>query len=136
MSHLQPVVAALELERSALQGQIAATQDRLTKVEAAIGSIRGLLGETTVPQRTGPLVERRAPAKSGPKPDTKQFDSIRNALKGGPLSPGDLARKIDIERNSMRRMVERLIDSGEITATGTTQSRRLALSGRPAKEAP
>jgi DNA-binding Lrp family transcriptional regulator len=56
----------------------------------------------------------------------------------GPLSPGDLAKRLKLARPELTRQVKPLIKSGAVIATGATLNRQFSLPPRTraAKEAP
>lgn len=122
-SPIARAVSELETEKANLMA-------RVEKVDQAIASLRALFHLPT---------NGRAAAPATPAPRAKSDTTtaaIRAALSNGPLSPGALATAVGIERPVLRIHVKRLEADGAIVSSGTTASRRIALAGRPAKEAP
>jgi DNA-binding transcriptional ArsR family regulator len=136
-SPIARAIAELETERENLVA-------RLAKVDAGIATMRDLfhLPANGQPRkaRTGPpreLISRGPASEAEPtRKADKLKDRIRAALTKGPMTPGDLATKLGIERPALRYQVKQLEDAGELVSTGTTADRQIALTGTPAKEAP
>jgi DNA-binding MarR family transcriptional regulator len=57
-------------------------------------------------------------------------------MREGPISPGELAKRLHVKRAWLRYNLKPFEDQGLIVSDGTTANRRYALAGRPAKEAP
>lgn len=135
MKSSSPIVAALaqlQLERDNLAA-------RLEKVDALIVSMRDVFHLPRVPNGNGHVAKvnghGRARPKSGRRPSL-DVDAFRAALRNGPMAPRDLAAALHVNLAKLRYNVAKLEDEGVLIATGTTASRRIALAGRPAKEAP
>lgn len=62
------------------------------------------------------------------------IQAIRKA--GGSITPRELVKALKVNRQTARRWTNALISERQITATGSTASRRLSLPGHSAKEAP
>ena len=96
---------------------------------------RGPNGETIQPARGTKNEERRTKRPKGdtsrpPDAPSQQGDRILTALKahGSPMSPGELATKLKVDRSLCRYHVKLLEKQGLVTSSGTTASRRIALS--------
>jgi DNA-binding transcriptional ArsR family regulator len=131
-SPIARVITELETERENLTA-------RLAKVDTAIAAVRELFhlpGESaSVKTRTTKAAEAE-PRRSTRKGD-KTREAILSALARGPMTPGDLAEKLGIERPALRYQVKQLEATGEVVSTGSTGDRRVAMaSGRRPKEAP
>jgi predicted ArsR family transcriptional regulator len=61
---------------------------------------------------------------------------VRVALQNGPLSPGVLGVRLNVERVRLRRHLEQMEARGLVTITGNTTTKQISLPGVPAKEAP
>ena len=90
-------------------------------------SIAALHASKPVPRAT-----KRAKGKTARPTDapSQQGDRILTALKthGSPMSPGELATKLKVDRSLCRYHVKLLEKQGLVTSSGTTVSRRIALS--------
>jgi biotin operon repressor len=114
-------IAALETERAHLQA-------RLAKVEEAIATMRELFHLPGARRKTAPA--------NGNGHDRDTAAKIRAALTAGPMAPGALAAELGVTRAALRYYVQALEQQGVVISKGTTVSRRIALAGHPAKEAP
>lgn len=78
------------------------------------------------PQRAKRPKEKRDRPPDAP---SAQGDRILTALKahGSPMSPGELATKLKVDRQLIRFYVKKLEKQGLVTATGVTSGRRIAL---------
>lgn len=127
-SPIARAIAELETEKSNLAA-------RCAKVDEAIASLRSLFhlpaAAVTKPAKSAKS-KPAAPAAIGPV----SAAAVRAALANGPLSPGALARAVGTDRVNLRYVVRQLEEDGTIVSSGTTAARRLALAGKPAKEAP
>lgn len=130
--HIAAAVEELLAEREHLQA-------RLTKVEAAIAAVRDAFHLPA---------ERRQAAKASrgstngnvaprrPRSSLVTIDAVQAALRGGPVSPGELARTLGVERAALRYALKGFEQRGLIVSTGTTSTRRVSLPSQTAKEAP
>jgi hypothetical protein len=116
-------IAELETERANLA-------TRLDKVDVAIASLRELF-------HLPAAVARPRGSNGNGHPHDPDVDArIRAALKTGPLSPGALGAAVGLERAELRVRIRELEHAGVLACSGATASRRIALAGAPAKEAP
>ena len=118
------------------------TSARLAKIDAAIATMRDLFHLPPGEKPAAALrISKGSKARTAPTPGATRkgdqaLDAIREALKAGPLSPGELETKLKISRYMLNTHVKQLEADGVLVSTGTTISRRIALAGTPAKEAP
>lgn len=128
-SPIARAIAELEAEKANLAA-------RAAKVDEAIASLRSLFHLPAPPVATKPrrVNGHRSHGSDGHGGETET--AIRAALAHGPLSPMALSTAVGIVRPVLRIHVKRLEAAGAIVSSGTTASRRIALAGRPAKEAP
>jgi biotin operon repressor len=124
-NHIGQAIAELEAERVHLSA-------RLAKLDEAIATMRELFH---LPRALGRRGRHPMPAATSNGHEAT-FNAIRTALARGPMSPADLAERLNISRHRLRATVAPLEDAGVLTSTGATASRRIALTGTPAKEAP
>ena len=127
-------VAALEQERDNLAA-------RLQKVDTAIASMRELFHLPKPPAKANghaPAPRRRVmpAAPSNGHRVTLDVEAVRNALRQGPMSPGELAQVLHVDRARLRYQLAKLEEQGIVSMSGTTASRRVALADGSAKEEP
>jgi biotin operon repressor len=127
---------------AALQALMTSEADhvaRLAEVREVIAGLRKVLGVT---EAGAPRPVAKARITKDPDPELRRSkvdkakEKIRAALARGPMSPGELAEKLGMERPALRYQVKQLEADGVVVSTGTTAGRRIALVGRPTKEAP
>lgn len=125
---IQRAVEELVTERDHLRA-------RLGKVEQLIVSMREAFHLPAEKERAlkGSRVKRATRNQSQTE---RVRERIVEALKRGPLSPGDLSSALGLERAFVRRYAADMEAEGLLVATGTTASRRIALPSKTAKEAP
>jgi DNA-binding transcriptional ArsR family regulator len=131
-SHIANVVNELLAERVHLAS-------RLEKVDALIAGVRDVFHLPAPPRVNGkhPVATKPKLASNGNGHDGRISDElVRVALQNGPLSPGELAARLGVERSRLRFHIEKMQERGLITASGSTSQRRVALPEAPAKEAP
>lgn len=130
-SHIGAAVDELHAEREHLVA-------RLAKVDAAITAVREAFHLPPATPRVAP--KRRAAAKATHRRNGRgdlQDDAILAALSAGPVSPGELAVQLGVERARLRGYLVRLEEHGRIASMGATATRRVFLPEHtPAKEAP
>lgn len=130
-----PIGAALEqieLERANLTA-------RLAKVDALIAQMRDVFHLPEARRVNGHAAKAKGhrPAPRVVSSDGQvTAETISEALRDGPLSPADLAKRLDVPRANLQRLLAVMTSQRLIVATGVTQSRRYTLPGKPAKEAP
>ena len=134
-SRIARVIEELELEREHMSA-------RLAKIDAAIATMRELFHLPGDKPAAALRISKGSKARTASAPTgatrkgDQALDAIRAALKAGPLSPGELETKLKISRYMLNTHVKQLEADGVLVSTGTTISRRIALAGTPAKEAP
>lgn len=128
-SNIGRAIHELEAERTHLQA-------RLGKVDQAIATMRDLFHLPAAGESRRQPSETRHRSTNRGQSAGRGPDAIREALKGGPLKPAALAERLNVPYPQIKRQVAALIADGAIVATGVTQSRRLSLPGKLAKEAP
>jgi biotin operon repressor len=137
MNRQSPIVVALEqfeLERANMLA-------RLTKLDNLIAQTREVFHlPNGKPARVPMATATPAAANNNGHGNTDELDAtdtaILSALKGGPMTPGNLAAKLEMERPAVRYRVKQLEAAGLLVSTGATATRQIALAGKPAKEAP
>lgn len=131
-SPLVRAIAELVTERENLAA-------RLAKVDRLIADMRDIFhlpGERSAakPRASAPEVAGTNGHGSGKGAATKA--AIRAALKGGPLAPAELSKRLDQPEARLNYHLRQLEQAGVVVRTGVRTSRRIALAGTPAKEAP
>jgi hypothetical protein len=120
---------------------------RLEATRKALGVLRGessLAAPAARPARATAKRGKAPRAKKGAKSfreisvRTVSPDAVRAVLKrGGAMSVGAVAAALPkASVNQARYALSLMLKAGEVVATGATSSRRYALPGKPAKEAP
>jgi hypothetical protein len=113
---------------------------RLAKVDALIVTMREMFhlpNTDRAPQRKAKPAPAVAAPTNGTSTRTLLTDEmIVAALKAGPLSPGELSKRLSVDRSKLRFRVTGLEQRGVVTSTGTTASRLIQLAAKAAKEAP
>lgn len=130
-SHVSAAVDELVAEREHLVA-------RLAKVDAAITAVREAFHLPPAARAPKP---KRAPTTKAPQNGNGHGElhdnAILAALRSGPLSPGDLAARLGVERTRLRDRLVKLGERGFVRVTGSTTTRRIELtSAPPTKEAP
>lgn len=130
-SHVSAAVDELVAERAHLVA-------RLAKVDAAIVAVREAFH--LPPMAPGRPSGPRAAAKPSPNGHGRvelRDEQIIDALRAGPMSPGELSTQLGVERSRMRSRLARMEAAGSVNCVGATATRRISLtSAAPAKEAP
>lgn len=83
-----------------------------------------------------PKMARLGAARAGTRAGKFDVDALRAALRSGPMAPRDLARVLNVDRSTLRYQLKLCESAGMVVSTGATANRRIALSGKPAKEVP
>jgi biotin operon repressor len=138
-SPIARAVAELLTERDNLRA-------RLEKVDAAIAAVRDAFHLPSEPRvkrasaSASPRTTREAAEPSGNgHAGELSVDAIRAALREGPLSPGALAKALNVSRHRLRIHVAQLEEKGIVASTGKTAGRLVGLpshKGAAAKEVP
>jgi predicted Rossmann fold nucleotide-binding protein DprA/Smf involved in DNA uptake len=130
-SHIGAAVDELHAEREHLVA-------RLGKSDAAIAAVREAFHLPPAAPHLTP--KPRAAAKAAQRRNGRvdpSDDAILAALSAGPVSPGELAAQLGVERARLRGCLVRLEEHGLIASMGATATRRVFLPEHtPAKEAP
>jgi DNA-binding transcriptional ArsR family regulator len=126
-SHIARALDEMLTERSLLAA-------RLDKLDALIAAMRDAFH---LPDRASRVNGHKNGNGNGHGTVTEE--AIRKALAADPLSPGELARTLGVDRAILRPQLRALEQRGLIVTTGVTASRRVALAPvkrAPAKEVP
>jgi DNA-binding transcriptional ArsR family regulator len=130
-SHISAAVDELVAEREHLVA-------RLAKVDAAIVAVREAFHLPLMAARRPSTSSAAAkPSRNGNGRVGLSDKQITDALRAGPMSPGELSTQLGVERSRVRARLARLEAEGFVNSVGATSTRRIYLtSAAPAKEAP
>jgi hypothetical protein len=137
MSNIARAIEEMQTERANLAA-------RLAKVDALIVTMREMFhlppnGHKAAPRKVKapvPPPVALKPAANSQQDGRVSDDLVRVALQNGPLSPGVLGVRLNVERVRLRRHLEQMEARGLVTITGNTTTKQISLPGVPAKEAP
>ncbi len=131
--HIAGAIAELLAEREHLAA-------RLAKVDAAIAAVREAFQLPSQPSAADRIQQPRERVKSTSNGNGHRAEltdgAIVEALKAGPIKPGELGAALGVERARLRARLAQLEARGVVVSTGVTASRRVALAGSRPKEAP
>lgn len=129
-SPIARAIAELQTEREHLLA-------RVEKVDTAIAAIRDAFHLPVEGKIRRPAVVKARRSLSSDGAGRRDLEaSIIAALKAGPMAPGAMASSLGIDRARLRYAIAKLEKQRTVVSSGTTASRRIALAGASAKEAP
>lgn len=119
-----PIIAAID-------ARIAALQELRTRCVELLGPIASLPVATAGTTHHERPVKRMKsepgrPTKAPKEPQQRILAALKQ--RGGPISPGELAAALDLSGPLLRYQLRPLVKAGQVTLTGTTSSRRIALA--------